>query len=140
MYAHLRHPLYAGSFLKTPQDVENLVVRVVDDTPIYVRDVANVSWANEEASNFVNYYTGPAYAEAFGADKQADGDLAVTVALAKKEGSNGVTVANDILTMVESLKGRLIPDQVQVEVTRNYGATADSKATQFRCTRILFTG
>jgi len=132
--------IYAGSFLKTPRDVENLVVRVVDGTPIYVRDVANVSWANEEATNYVNYYTGPAYADANGADKQSDGDLAVTIAIAKKEGSNGVSVANDILAMVESLKGRLIPEQVEVEVTRNYGETAQEKVNELLFKLVVATG
>jgi len=132
--------IYAGSFLKSPRDVENLVVRVIDGTPIYVRDVANVSWANEEASSFVNYYTGPAYAQAHGTEKLADGDLAVTVAIAKKEGSNGVTVANDILAMVESLKGRLIPEQVEVEVTRNYGETAQEKVNELLFKLVVATG
>jgi multidrug efflux pump subunit AcrB len=132
--------IYAGSFLKSPRDVENLVVRVMDGTPIYVRDVANVSWANEEASNFVNYYTGPAYAEANGVDKISDGDLAVTIAIAKKEGSNGVAVANDILAMVESLKGRLIPEQVDVEVTRNYGETAQEKVNELLFKLVVATG
>jgi multidrug efflux pump subunit AcrB len=58
--------IYAGSFLKTPRDVQNLVVRVVDGTPVYVRDLADVSWANAEADNYVNHYTGPAYAGATG--------------------------------------------------------------------------
>ena len=132
--------IYAGSFLRSPRDVENLVVRVTDGTPIYVRDVANVSWANEEASNYVNYYTGPAYVSVDGAEKQADGDLAVTVAIAKKEGSNGVTVANDILAMVESLTGRLIPEQVHVEVTRNYGETAQDKVNELLFKLVVATG
>ncbi|MGB5252890.1 MAG: efflux RND transporter permease subunit [Sedimenticolaceae bacterium] len=132
--------IYAGSFLRSPRDIENLVVRVIDGTPIYVRDVANVSWANEEASSFVNYYSGPAYASVDGAEKQADGDLAVTVALAKKEGSNGVTVANDILAMVESLTGRLIPEQVHVEVTRNYGETAQDKVNELLFKLVVATG
>jgi multidrug efflux pump subunit AcrB len=132
--------IYAGSFLKSPRDVENLVVRVIDGTPIYVRDVAIVDWANEEASSYVNYYTGPAYAEAGGIEKQADGDLAITVAIAKKEGSNGVTVANDILAMVESLKGRLIPEQVEVEVTRNYGETAQEKVNELLFKLVVATG
>ncbi len=132
--------IYAGSFLRSPRDVENLVVRVVDGTPIYVRDVANVSWANEEAASYVNYYTGPAYGEAQGLEKQAEGDLAVTVAIAKKEGSNGVTVANDILAMVESLKGRLIPEQVEVEVTRNYGETAQEKVNELLFKLVVATG
>ena len=132
--------IYAGSFLRSPRDVENLVVRVVDGTPIYVRDVANVSWANEEAASYVNYYTGPAYGEAQGLEKQAEGDLAVTVAIAQKEGSNGVTVANDILAMVESLKGRLIPEQVEVEVTRNYGETAQEKVNELLFKLVVATG
>ena len=136
--------VYAGSFLKSPRDVENLVVRVIDNTPIYVRDVANVSWANEEASSYVNHYTGPAHAgsdsDSEAGDRQSDGDLAITVAIAKKEGSNGVTVANDILAMVESLKGRLIPDQVEVEVTRNYGETAQEKVNELLFKLVVATG
>ena len=132
--------IYAGSYLKSPRDVENLVVRVMDGTPIYVRDVADVSWANEEASSYVNYFTGPAYAQAHGEEQQADGDLAVTVAIAKKQGSNGVTVANDILALVESLKGRLIPEQVQVEVTRNYGETAQEKVNELLFKLVVATG
>jgi multidrug efflux pump subunit AcrB len=99
-----------------------------------------VSWANEEARSYVNYYTGPAYTEAYGADRQADGELAVTVAIAKKEGSNGVTVANDVLAMVESLKGRLIPEQVEVEVTRNYGDTAQEKVNELLFKLVVATG
>jgi multidrug efflux pump subunit AcrB len=137
---NLASRIYAGAFLKTPRDVENLVVRVISGTPIYVRDVAEVSWANEEASSFVNYYTGPAYEQAYGSAKAADGELAVTVAIAKKEGSNGVTVANDILAMVESLKGRLIPDQVEVEVTRNYGETAQQKVNELLFKLVVATG
>ncbi|MGB5639161.1 MAG: efflux RND transporter permease subunit, partial [Sedimenticolaceae bacterium] len=132
--------IYAGSFLKSPRDVENLVVRVIDGTPIYVRDVAVVSWANEDARSYVNYFTGPAYEQAYGVDRQSDGDLAVTVAIAKKEGSNGVTVANDIRAMVESLKGRLIPEQVHVEITRNYGDSAQEKVNELLFKLVVATG
>ena len=132
--------IYAGSFLKSPQDVENLVVRVIDGTPIYVRDVANVRWANEDARHYVNYFTGPAYEQAYAEAKQSDGDLAITVAIAKKEGSNGVTVANDIRAMVESLKGRLIPEQVHVEITRNYGDSAQEKVNDLLFKLVVATG
>ncbi len=132
--------IYAGSFLKSPRDVENLVVRVIDGTPIYVRDVAVVSWATEDARSYVNYFTGPAYEQAYGVDRQSDGDLAVTVAIAKKEGSNGVTVANDIRAMVESLKGRLIPEQVHVEITRNYGDSAQEKVNELLFKLVVATG
>ena len=137
---NLESRIYAGSFLKSPRDVENLVVRVIDGTPIYVRDVAKVRWANEDARHYVNYFTGPAYEQAYGEAKQSDGDQAITVAIAKKEGSNGVTVANDIRAMVESLKGRLIPEQVHVEITRNYGDSAQEKVNDLLFKLVVATG
>ena len=88
------------------------------------------SWANEEASNYVNYYTGPAYAEAMGDRTSRDGDLAITVAIAKKEGLERCHVANDIPGPWSKSEGRLIPDQVEVEVTRNYGETAQEKVNE----------
>ena len=133
--------VFAGAFLRSPADVGNLVVRVQQGTPIYVRDVATVSYVTEDAKNYVNYYTGPAYPQpGDGKPVVADGELAVTVAVAKKEGSNGVTVANAIIERVESLKGRLIPEQVHVEVTRNYGATAQEKVNDLLFKLVVATG
>ena len=54
---------------------------------------------------------------------------AVTIAVAKKRGTNGVDVARSVLAEVDAMKGTLIPDSVQVDVTRNYGATADEKVS-----------
>ncbi|WP_369408878.1 efflux RND transporter permease subunit [endosymbiont of Lamellibrachia barhami] len=132
--------VYAGSFLRNARDVQNLVVGVNNGKPVYVRDVARVSHTIEEIDNYVNYYTGPAYAQAYGEEIVADGEQAITVAIAKKEGSNGVTVANAILEMADSLKGRLIPDQVRVEVTRNYGATAQDKVNELLFKLVVATG
>ena len=132
--------VYAGSFLRNARDVQNLVVGVNNGKPVYVRDVARVSHTIEEIDNYVNYYTGPAYAKAYGEEIVADGEQAITVAIAKKEGSNGVTVANAILEMADSLKGRLIPDQVRVEVTRNYGATAQDKVNELLFKLVVATG
>ncbi|MBL3527580.1 MAG: efflux RND transporter permease subunit [gamma proteobacterium endosymbiont of Lamellibrachia anaximandri] len=132
--------VYAGSFLRNARDVQNLVVGVNNGKPVYVRDVARVSHTMEEIDNYVNYYTGPAYAQVSGEEIVADGEQAITVAIAKKEGSNGVTVANAILEMADSLKGRLIPDQVRVEVTRNYGATAQDKVNELLFKLVVATG
>ncbi len=95
--------------------------------PIYVHDVAQVIDGAAETRQLVNYYTGPA--------KQADqavsdGAAAVTIAIAKKEGANGVTVAAAILAKLEVLKGRLIPGNVQIAITRNYGQTANQKVIE----------
>ncbi|MBK1718839.1 efflux RND transporter permease subunit [Thiocystis violacea] len=128
--------VYTGSFLQSASDVERLMLGTYNGAPIYVRDVARVSLVPEDYRQQVNYYTGPSYPE----DGQADGLPAVTVALAKKEGSNGVTVANAILDKVEQLKGQLIPDNVQIEVTRNYGQTANDKVNELIFKLFVATG
>src|SRR5581483_1008938 len=55
---------------------------------------------------------------------------AVSVALAKRAGANAVVVAEDVLRRLETLKGRLIPADVAVTVTRDYGETANEKANE----------
>jgi len=119
--------LSTGGYLHTADDVANLVVGSHFGMPIYVRDVARVFEAPEETTQIVTYHSGPAGMEG---EPPTDGAAAVTVAIAKKEGTNGVTVANDILAKLEMLKGRLIPENVQVSVTRNYGKTANDKVNE----------
>ncbi|BAN69563.1 acriflavin resistance protein [endosymbiont of unidentified scaly snail isolate Monju] len=132
--------IYAGAFLRTPQDVQNLVLRVEDGAPVYVRDVAEVSWAPEETRHYVNYFTGPATAASLADERIADGENAITIAIAKKQGSNGVTAAEAILERMEMLKGDLIPEQVEVAVTRNYGQTAADKVNALLMKLVIATG
>lgn len=134
--ANLALNLYAGSFLRTASDVGNLVVTVNNGRPVYVRDVAKVSTTLEDDTNYVGYYTGPAYQ----GEKSSDGSRAVTIAIAKKEGSNGVTVANSVIDMVRSLQDRLIPDQINIEVTRNYGESAQEKVNELLFKLVVATG
>ena len=129
--------VYAGAFLQTAADVERLVVGSHQGTPVYIRDVAEVSLAPEDYRQQVSYFTGPSYGDA---ETDANGMPAVTVAIAKKEGSNGVTVANAILAKVETLKGSLLPDNVRVEVTRNYGETANDKVNALLKKLLIATG
>ncbi len=128
--------IYTGSFLKTASDVERLMVGTHAGAPVYVRDVAQVTLEPEDYRQQVNYFTGPSYP----GTAQADGMPAVTIAIAKKEGSNGVTVANAILEKVERLKGQLVPDNVYVEVTRNYGETANDKVNELIFKLFIATG
>ncbi|MEA3411345.1 MAG: efflux RND transporter permease subunit [Pseudomonadota bacterium] len=118
--------LYTGAFLETRTDIEQLVLSVKNGRPVYVRDVADVIWGPSETHGMVRYYTGSAYP----LDHMANGESAVTIAIAKKKGSNGVIVAHEILEKVEYLKGRIIPDNVEVSVTRNYGQTARDKVNE----------
>jgi multidrug efflux pump subunit AcrB len=128
--------VYTGSFLQNASDVERLMLGTYNGAPIYIRDVARVTLGPEEYRQQVNYYTGPSYAD----EQAADGMPAVTIALAKKEGSNGVTVANAILDKVEQLKGQLIPDNVQIAVTRDYGKTANDKVNELIFKLFVATG
>ncbi len=117
--------VYSGSFLKSIADLENLIIGVRKGSPIYLRDIARLTQGPGEAANVVEYYTGPAAAQA--GLEQTGGSPAVTIAIAKKAGSHGVTVAQNILNRVEELKGSVIPDNLHVAVTRDYGASAGEK-------------
>ncbi|NEX18009.1 MAG: acriflavin resistance protein [Halochromatium sp.] len=116
----------SGSFLKGGEDIQRLVVGTYNEIPVYVHDIARVRQGPEDADQLVAYYSGPA-AEG---QLKADGAPAVTIAIAKKELTNGVTVANAILDKVEELKGERIPNNVAVSVTRNYGESADEKVSE----------
>jgi len=128
--------IYAGNFLRTASDVSNLVVTATNGHIVYVRDVATVTNTLEDNKNYVGYFTGPAYT----GEKTSEGSRAVTIAIAKKEGSNGVTVAEDVIKMVHSLQDRLIPSQVNVEVTRNYGESAQEKVNELLFKLVVATG
>ncbi|BBI98632.1 multidrug transporter AcrB [Ferrigenium kumadai] len=115
-----------GSFLSDANEVRQLVIGVADGKPVFLRDVAEVQDGADQPGSYVWFGTGPA-AE----DKQikAKGEFtAVTVAVTKKPGANAVEIADRLMSRVNELKGSVIPDDVQVSVTRNYGETANDKA------------
>ncbi|SFV88824.1 Acriflavin resistance protein [hydrothermal vent metagenome] len=132
----LKMEVYSGDFFNKVEDIENLVITVKDGKPVYVRDVADVYYAPEEAHHMVNHYSGVASKD----EIQATGEQAVTIAIAKKFGTNGVKVANDILAKVEELKGRLIPDNVEVSVSRDYGKSAKDKVNALIKKLFIATG
>jgi len=115
-----------GSFLSDANEVKQLVVGVANGKPVFLRDIADVQDGADQPGSYVWFGTGPA-AE----DKQikAKGEFpAVTVAVTKKPGTNAVEIADKLMTRVAELKGSVIPDNVQVSITRNYGETANDKA------------
>ncbi|WP_428095779.1 efflux RND transporter permease subunit [Candidatus Thioglobus sp.] len=128
--------VYSGDFFKKVEDIENLVVAISEGKPVYVRDVADVYYAPEETQHMVSYYTGKANKSGV----KATAEQAVTIAIAKKYGSNGVAVAENILAKVAELKGRLIPDNVEIAVTRNYGKSAEDKVNSLIKKLFIATG
>ena len=113
-----------GGFLSSAEDVENVVVGVFDGKPVYLRDVAAIEDGAEEPSQYV--FFGSGMATAGSADEQA----AVTLSIAKRPGANAIAVADQVLEKIETLKGRTIPRDVGITVTRNYGATAAEKSNE----------
>ena len=119
-------PVQAGQFLANRDDVGGLIVSARDGKPIYLDDVATVTDAPQTPSQYAWFGSGPAFGKAGG---QGIGQApAVTIAIAKKPGSNAIDVATAIINRVEQLKGITIPSGVEVTVTRNYGVTANDKA------------
>ena len=115
-----------GAFLQNAEDVRNVVVGAVAGRPIYLREVADVVDGAEEPSNYVFHGAGAASTNAGPVREQP----AVTLAIGKRPGANAISVAEDVLRKVDSLKGGLIPSEVTVSVTRHYGETAAEKSNE----------
>ena len=119
-------PVQAGQFLASRDDVGGLIVSAHDGKPIYLDDVASVTDAPRIPSQYAWFGTGAASIKAGVAGvSQAP---AVTLAIAKKPGTNAIDIATAVISRVEQLKGITIPAGVEVTVTRNYGVTANDKA------------
>ncbi len=119
-----------GTFLRSADDVANLVVGSFGGRPVRMMDIATVTDGPGEIDNYTFMGLGPAAVQKQIAPTYAVGSEypAVTISLAKRKGSDATRVADAILAKVEKLRPRLLPDDVHVTVTRNYGATARDKA------------
>ncbi len=118
-----------GEFLRSREDVENIVVGVFNSRPVYMKDIATVVDGSSEAKDYVFMGFGPQYREK-GIQGVKPGELypAVTIAVSKRVGTNAVEVAKEVLDLVDHLKGKIIPKDLNVTITRNYGETAKEKA------------
>jgi multidrug efflux pump subunit AcrB len=113
-----------GEFLRTEDDVENLVVGVNDKMPVYLKQVATVQDGPSAPKSYVSFGYGKTN-EKF---KKAQSEYpAVTISVSKIKGADAMKIADKILLKVDHLKENLIPNDVHVEVTRNYGETASDK-------------
>ena len=133
-----------GTAFAHPDELRDLVVGVSGDRPVFLKDVAFLVDGAREVTDYVRHGWGPARGferrESFtgtllDGDGAADGTdaasvPAVTIALAKKKGTNAVKVAEEILSEAESLKREVVPDDIDMVITRNYGLTADDKVNE----------
>ncbi len=113
-----------GKFLTSAEDVNNLVVGVYKNMPVYLKQVAEIQDGPSTPTNYVSFGYGKGN-EKFNANP---GEYsAVTLSVAKVKGADAMKISEKILTKVEQLKQNLIPSDVYVNVTRNYGETASHK-------------
>ncbi|TNJ41465.1 efflux RND transporter permease subunit [Tamlana fucoidanivorans] len=116
-----------GKFLETVTDVENLVVGVQQNQPIYLKQVAAILDGPEVPRHYVSLGFGQASEKA----EQYNSEYpAVTISVAKRKGADAMKIADVIIDKVDHLRKTLIPDDVHVEVTRNYGETASHKVSE----------
>lgn len=107
-----------GQFLRSAEDAASVVVSVAAGKPILLRDVARVEDTGEEPTQYVQYAEHGRFYPA------------VTLSIAKRKATNAIDVAEAVLQRVKSLKGRLIPSDVEMAITRHYGETAKEKSDE----------
>ena len=117
-----------GNFLHSADDVANLIIGMNQQQPVYLKQVAKVEDGPETANQYVLFGYGKA-AEKL-AKEHPSNYPAITLSVAKKKGADAMKLSEEILAKVNHLKKDLIPNEVQLTVTRNYGATASDKVSE----------
>lgn len=119
--------LTTGQFLSTTEDVENLVIGTAQNMPVYLKQIAKVEDGPSSSKNYVNF----GYSNAVENSKEFASEYpAVTISVSKVKGADAMKISEQILAKVEEMKRDLIPNNVHVEVTRNYGETASHKVSE----------
>jgi len=113
-----------GKFLESVEDIENLVIGINKNLPVYLKQVATIQDGPSTPKSYVSFGYGHA-SEKYN-DYRSE-YAAVTVSIAKVKGADAMKISEKILNKVNLLKRNLIPNDVHVEVTRNYGETASHK-------------
>ena len=125
-----------GAFLRDRDEVASLVVGVHGSRPVYLRDVAEIVDGAEQAETHVFFRAGAAFDAEVPPGLSRPGlarpglSPAVTLAVAKRQGADAESVVAEVKAKVAELEGRLIPEGVELTVTRDYGSTAAEKAEE----------
>jgi multidrug efflux pump subunit AcrB len=120
--------VHVGGFLKTVDDVRRVVLGIHAGRPVYLEDVATIEDGPSEPDDYVFFGTGPAFEEKHIEEQGLF--PAVTLTIAKRKGTNAINVAERVLRRVETVRGTVLPDNVNMTVTRHYGETAKEKSDE----------
>ncbi|MDP6345257.1 MAG: efflux RND transporter permease subunit, partial [Alphaproteobacteria bacterium] len=116
-------PVVAGQTLQGGPDIGRLLVTSMDGRPVYLRDVADIVVAGDTAEHRA-WHMRP------GTEGSLTPRPAVSLAIAKRQGANAVAIAEAVRQRIDDVRRRLIPDGVEVTITRDYGETAAEKANE----------
>ncbi len=124
--------IHTGGLLKDADEVGRVVINVSNGHPVYLRDVADIEDGPSDPEQYVFFGTGPAAGEKEIPAVEASRGVfpAVTLTVAKRKGTNAIGVAEKVLERVEDARGRIIPDNVHMTITRHYGETAEEKSNE----------
>ncbi len=109
----------AGDRLRTAEDVRRVVVSASSGRPVFVRDLAEVLDGDDEPSSYVMFQSRGGAAQP-----------AVTISVAKRKGTNAIDVARRVTQKLDTLEGTLVPSDVHLAITRDYGETAAHKSNE----------
>ena len=116
----------AGDFIRSVDQLKTLVINVVDGLPVYLQDVATITDGPAEIDNYSWIEFAPSHKHS---DQYNSQYPMVTLAIAKKRGSNAVWLAENIHKQIAQIQHHLLPPEIHIEVLRDYGKTADEKVT-----------
>ncbi|RIK83097.1 MAG: AcrB/AcrD/AcrF family protein [Planctomycetota bacterium] len=138
----------AGATIRDPRELGEIVVGVFNERPVALGNVAEVRDGPAEATSYVRHgwgmargfadhagspgtvLAGPLSTEVAATSDPPPAIPAVTVAISKQKGANAVAVADAVLAAAKQIRADVVPDDVEVVVTRNYGLTADEKVNE----------
>ncbi len=124
--ANQEESIRVGDFFRDADQVRETVVGVVDGQPVTVQEVATVIDGGGEPVDYVFHGYGTAHEK--GAKPEVE--PAVTISVAKRKGTNAIDVVSAVRAKVETLKGSVIPSDVETSITRDYGATSAEKSNE----------
>ncbi len=110
-----------SGFVSSPGDLGNLVIGVHKNRPVYLRNIAEITDGGAEASEYVFYWD---------RNQELEEHPGVTISIAKRKNTNAVEIAETLLGKVEKWQREIIPSDIKITVTRNYGETAREKSNE----------
>lgn len=118
-----------GNFFKSKEDLENLVLGVYNNSPVFLKDVATITDGPEESQTYTDFGYGYKELEQTGYQDGVEFP-SVTISVSKIKNSDAKRIAKSVISKIDEMKGKIIPKDVNVAVTRDYGKTASDKVNE----------